>query len=314
MKPFVFEPRRPDVGERPILGAYHSRPAFNVPPGACDTHVHIFGPRDLYPLAKERTFAPGPASVDDLVALHTRIGIDRVVIVQASAQGTDNRCLVHALEDLTSRGRAARGVAVVAEGTSLSALRDLHLCGVRGLRVNLQSFSQTDGAVAASSMASAAGMAAEMGWHVQTYTTLQVVAAVADTIRRLPVPLVVDHFGLADPAAGPHQPGFQELLALLREGRVYVKLSAPYRIVDRHDGSDGLALVRALVEANLDRLLWGTDWPHTGPWPGKPRERERAEPFHPVDDGAQLELLARWTSAQERQRILADNAAALYGF
>src|SRR6187402_3770999 len=131
MKPYVYEPQTPIGAEVAILGAYHQRPAFDVPPGACDCHVHIFGPRDLYPLAEERTFAPGLASVDDVMAMHDQIGIERLVIVQASVQGTDNRCLAHAIEDLAAHGRAARGVAVVADGTPLSTLRDLHLSGIR---------------------------------------------------------------------------------------------------------------------------------------------------------------------------------------
>lgn len=314
MKPYVYELQTPIGAKAAVLGVHHQRPAFDVPTDACDCHVHIFGPRDLYPLAKERTFAPGLAGVDDVLAMHDRIGIDRLVIVQASVQGTDNRCLLDAIEDLTARGRAARGVAVVADGTALSTLRSLHASGIRGLRVNLHSFNQRDTVFAASSMIAAANMAAEMGWHVQTYTTLRVIAAISDTIRRLPVPVVVDHFGLADAAAGLDQPGLGELLALLREGKVYLKLSAPYRILDRHDGTDGRDLVRAMVDANLDRLLWGTDWPHTGPWPGKDRETGGIEPFHPIDNGAQLNLLAAWTTAQERQRILVDNAARLYGF
>jgi predicted TIM-barrel fold metal-dependent hydrolase len=314
MKPYVFKPRVPSDGEAAILGAYHGRPAFDVPAGSCDCHVHIFGPRTLYPLANERTFVPGLASVDDVLALHQRIGIERVVIVQASVHGTDNRCLVDSIADLTARGRQARGIAVVAEGTSLATLRDLHLSGVRGLRVNLHSFSQTNEDVATAALVAAASMAAQVGWHVQIYTTLRVIQAISDTIGRLPVLLVIDHFGLADPSAKPDQPGLRELLALLSQGKVYVKLSAPYRILDTLDGTDGRALVRSLVDANPDQLLWGSDWPHTGPWPGRTRERDGVEPFHPVDNGAQLDLLAGWTTPEERQRILVTNAARLYDF
>ena len=314
MKPYVYKTGRSRGGEAAILGAYHGRPTFEMPVGSCDCHVHVFGPRDLYPLAEERTFAPGLASVDDLIAMHECIGIDRVVVVQASVQGTDNRCLTHAIADLNARGHAARGVAVVPANANLADLTDLHAAGVRGLRVNLQSFNQTDSAVAAASTMAAAHMAAELDWHVQTYTTLRVISEISDAIRRLPVPLVIDHFALADASAGLEQPGLHTLLSLLQEGRVYVKLSAPYRILYSHDETGGRTLARALVDANVDRLLWGTDWPHTGPWPGTPRERIGVEPFHPVDNGAQLDLLGAWTTAAERQRILVDNAARLYGF
>jgi predicted TIM-barrel fold metal-dependent hydrolase len=314
MKPFTYLPGRPDAGEAPILRVFHGRPRTRLPAGACDSHVHVFGPRDRYPLADDRTFAPGIASLTDLVALHERIGVERTVIVQASPQGSDNRCVLEAVAAMRGRGRDARAVVVIPEGTSDRVLEDLHGAGVRGLRVNLQSYGKTDPAVASRGLQVAAAMAVRMGWHIQVYTSLAVVSAVRDAIRDLPVPLVIDHFALADASAGVSQAGFTDLLALLREGKVYVKLSAPYRVIDRVDGSDALPIVRALVEANVHRMLWGTDWPHTGPWPGLSRDREGEEPFHPVDDGAMLDMFFSWTTHDEQQRILVDNPAQLYGF
>lgn len=314
MKPYVHTVREPKAGEAPVLGVYHGVPGFEVPAGACDCHLHVFGPPERYPLAEDRTFAPALASVEDVVAMHDRIGIQRMVIVQASPQGTDNACVLDALAQLQGMGREARAVAVVAEGTPAAALQALHEAGVRGLRVNLQSYGTSDPATAERRLHAAASAAAEMGWHVQTYTTLAVLQALRGAIERMPVPLVVDHFGLADPALGLSQPGLGDLLALVGAGQVYVKLSAPYRIVDRPDGRDAQPLVRALIDANPDRMLWGTDWPHTGPWPGMRRDRDVPAPFHPVDDGAQLDLLGGWTSAYERKRILVDNPARLYQF
>jgi predicted TIM-barrel fold metal-dependent hydrolase len=314
MKPYNHRVRPAAPGDKAVLGVFHGRPDFRVPEGACDCHVHIFGPRERYPLAANRTFAPGLASVDDVIAVHDRIGISRLVIVQASPQGFDNSCVLDSLRQLHGTGRQARAVAVIREGTPSSELQALHRAGVRGLRVNLQSYGRTDPESAGQGIRSAAALAADMGWHVQTYTTLPVIAALRETIRELPVPLVVDHFGLADPAAGEHQAGLRDLLALVRDGHVYVKLSAPYRIVDTTDGQDGRWLARALIDANPDRMLWGTDWPHTGAWPGLPRERDGTEPFHPVDDGAQMDIFGRWTDTAERQRILVDNPSRLYGF
>jgi len=313
-KPYTYQATAGAPTDEAVLGAYHSAPGFAVPDGACDCHVHVFGPREKYPLANDRTFAPGIASLDDVLAMHQRLGITRVVIVQASPQGFDNACMEDALQELQRRGRQARGVAVVRPDTGRDVLEGLHAKGVRGLRVNLQSYGQTDPAVAAARLSAAAALAAQLGWHIQTYTTLEVIAALAEHIRRLPTPLVVDHFGLADPARGLDQHGLPELLALVRQGKVYVKLSAPYRFISRLDGEDMGPVTRALIDAHPERMLWGTDWPHTGPWPGRAREREGAEPFHPVDDGLQLRILARHTSAEERQRILVDNPRRLYAF
>ncbi|GAB2915594.1 amidohydrolase family protein [Paralcaligenes ginsengisoli] len=314
MKHFVFEPLAPEFEEQSIAGGNHSQPKFSVPSNACDCHVHIFGPRERYPLADDRTFAPGIASVDDVLAMHDRLGVSRMVIVQASPQGTDNSCVIDSLKQLEALGRQARAVAVVASEAGRSVLDELHAAGVRGLRVNLQSYGQTNPGVAAERITAAAALAAPMGWHIQTYTTLALIAQIKDTIGKLPVPLVVDHFGLVDPAAGLGQPGFATLITLVRQGKVYVKLSAPYRIIERADGRDLESIARTLIDANLGQMLWGTDWPHTGPWPGVPRDRDGAEPFHPVNDGAQFDIFGNWTTPQERQQILVHNPAKLYDF
>lgn len=298
----------------PVLGVTHGNPGFAVPPGACDCHVHIFGPPARYPLIPERTYMPDLASVTDLAGLQDALCLSRVVIVQASPQGTNNACLTDALHDLRKLGRAARGVAVVDDAARDEELHALHEAGVRGLRVNLQSFGLSDPKAAAAQLTATAKRAAWLGWHVQVYTNLSMIAQLQDTIAALPVPLVVDHFGLATAAQGVGQAGFGALLDLVRAGNVYVKLSAPYRITSLPDGSDGEIIVRPLIDANPARMLWGTDWPHTGAWPGVPRKRDTPEPFHPIDDGQQLGLFGSWTSEEERQAILVDNPARLYGF
>ena len=82
--------------QQPVLGVTHTRPAFPVPPGACDSHVHIFAPPRKYPFIPGRTYMPGEARVQDLAALQDTLGLSRVVIIQASPQGTDNRLsLIH---------------------------------------------------------------------------------------------------------------------------------------------------------------------------------------------------------------------------
>jgi predicted TIM-barrel fold metal-dependent hydrolase len=257
---------------------------------------------------------PHPVTVEDLVQFHDELGIDRAVIVQASPQGTDNTCLTDTLDVLRAMGREARGVAVVKEETDERELLQLHEAGVRGLRVNLQTFGISTPETAAQRLRSTARMAAFMGWHVQIYTQLTVVSALAETIASLDVPVVVDHYGLAHSAHGVEQQGFSALLNLLDGGNVYVKLSAPYRIIDHPLGDDGRAIARALIERNIDRMLWGTDWPHTNPPPGVPRPRHHPEALKLVDDGHQLNIFARWTSAEERQKIMVDNAARLYEF
>lgn len=148
--------------------------------------------------------------------------------------------------------------------------------------------------------------------HVQTYTNLGILAALHDLILQLPTALVVDHFGRPQAARGVAQPGFEQLLALLRSGKIYVKISAAYRISQQPDYADVGPIARAMIAANPDRIVWGTDWPHPG---AAKRDPAVIEPFRPEDDGAALNRLAGWTKTRtELQKILVDNPAGLYQF
>lgn len=302
----------PAVAARPVLGVAHREPDFEVPAGACDCHVHVFGPFDRFPLAADRLYRPGPAVLADLMAHQRALGLDRVVIVQPSPYGADNACLLDALHHLGGRGR---GVAVVAADAPTTTLRDLHEAGIRGLRINLETAGLTDPQAARRHLERAAAQAAPFGWHVQVYADPGVIAALHDVIRALPVPVVLDHFARIDPAKGWEQPGVAALLSLMRAGKAYVKLSAPRRISRRPDHADAGEIARRLAEFHPDRLLWGSDWPHPGAWPGVPRDPSRVERFHPDDDGLALNRLDAWIgSADGMRRILVENPALLYGF
>jgi predicted TIM-barrel fold metal-dependent hydrolase len=285
-----------------------------MPARACDCHVHVFGPFDRFPLWAGRAYTPGAASIDDLIALHQGLGIGRVVVVQASPQGSDNRCTVDALQRMNAMGHGARGVAVIDEHTSDSDLHAMHAAGVRGVRVNLESAGLHDPQVARRLMQAAAERVAPLGWHVQTYTTLDVIASMHDSLMALPTPVVIDHFGRATAALGVAQEGFAALVSLVESGQAWVKLSAAHRISDLPDCDDARAIAQALISANPSRMLWGTDWPHPGAWPGVPRQREAREPFHPINNARALQRLSEWTTADQWARILVDNPARLYGF
>ena len=292
-----------------ILGVTHTTPNFAVPSGACDCHVHIFGPDARFPLSPKRLYTPGPASIEDLLAMHQALHIDRVVVVHPSAYGLDNSCTIDAVRKLGDR---ARCVAVIDEATTDAMLADMHAAGVRGVRVNLESYGENDPAVARRYLTWAAKRVAPLGWHVQTYTNIAILAALQDTILALLTTLVVDHFGRAQASGGTDQPGFEQLLELLRSGKVYVKISAPYRISQQPHYADAAPFARAMIAANPDRIVWGSDWPHPG---ATRRDPAVIEPFRPEDNGAALNRLAEWTtSAAELRKILVDNPARLYQF
>jgi len=287
-------------------------PSFDLPPGACDCHTHVFGDPRAFPFAAKRTYTPPEASETELLALLDALHLERVVIVQPSVYGTDNRCTVEGMRRL---GERARGVAVIDERTSETDLDALARAGVRGVRVNLETSGDTDAAAAAARLGATARRIAPRGWHVQVYTRLSVIGALADTIAALPVPLVVDHFGSARGELGPAQPGFDALLALVRGGNVYVKLSGSYRCsTSAPEYPDMAALARALIEAGPDRMVWGSDWPHPAHGPAG-RPVEDVTPFYVIDDGALLNQLPVWApDAAVRRKILVDNPARLYGF
>jgi predicted TIM-barrel fold metal-dependent hydrolase len=298
--------------EKPVLGASHTRPNFDVPAGACDCHTHVFGSQDKYPLSPRRLYRPGLATLDHLLDLQRALHLQRVVIVQPSCYGTDNSCTLDAVRELGGRGRA---VAVIDRNTSDKELRDMHAGGVRGVRVNLQTEGLHDPAEAGRMLHDAAAGVAPLGWHVQTYTNLAVIAALHNAIMSLPTHLVIDHFGLVKAAEGPQQPGFERLLDLLRSGKVYIKVSAAHRMSNAPDYADAAAIARALIDANPDRVVWGSDWPHPGVKHGAERNPDVIEPFRAEDDGRALNRLAGWTkTATELRKILVDNPARLYGF
>ena len=295
-----------------ILGVEQTSPRTVAPPGSCDCHTHVFGPAATYPFSPNRTYTPGDAAVGDLRALHAMLGLERVVIVHPSPYGTDNSCSVDAIQTLGDR---ARGVAVLDEATPFESLRALHDGGMRGARVNLETYGTVDPAEAWRKLQATAELVAPLGWHVQIYAGIAVIEAIGDRLLDLPTPLVIDHFGRLSAARGVGQPGLDRLKRLLESGRVYLKLSGAHRISDVPGYADVAPLARALIAANPDRLVWGTDWPHPGARTGGVRTLDMIEPFHPQDDGAALDRLGNWAGDDETlRRILVDNPVRLYDF
>lgn len=297
-----------------VNGVRHSTPRFRPPPGATDCHVHVFGPASRFPWSPGRTYTPPDATIDSLRTLLGGLGLSRVVVVHPSPYGSDNSC---SLDAIATFGDAARGVAVIdpAKITD-SELEALHRGGMRGARANLSTAGVVDPAAAWSSLSALADRIAPLGWHLQTFTQLSVIDALAERLRTLPVPLVVDHFGGAKADLGVAQPGFDALLRLVADGRAYVKLSAAYRVSQLADAADVAPLARALIAANPERMLWGSDWPHPGGARRTGASRDEIEPFHVVDDGAALDRLADWGDRDDAilDAILAVNPARLYGY
>lgn len=284
---------------------------FDVPRDACDCHTHVFDPQ-RFPFAADRAYTPQPASITDLRTIHRALRIDKMIVVQPSVYATDNSCTLDAVENL---GHGARGIAVIDDKISEAQLDQLHRNGIRGVRINLETNGETDAALARQRFkATVDRIKGPRGWHVQIYTRPSVIEALKSDVVASPVRVCFDHFGGAQAALGVHQPGFRALLDLVRSGKAYVKLSAPYRSSTlAPDYPDVTPLAKALVAANPARILWGSDWPHPQQIPG--RSAKEISPPYPVGDGHLLNLLGKWVpDASRRKAILVDNPAKLYGF
>jgi len=287
--------------------------AFDVPPGACDCHTHIFGDPRRFPFTAGRVYTPEPASIDEMRRLHRALRTSRVVIVQPSVYGSDNRCTLDAVSQL---GPDARGIAVIDDHTSDAALDEMGRAGMRGIRLNLETAGQTDPAVGRRRLQAAIGRIKGRNWNIQIYTRLPVIDGLADQVAKSPVPIVFDHFGGALASLGIRQPGFDALLSLVRSGHAYVKVSGSYRSsTEAPDYRDVLPLASALIEANPRRVLWGTDWPHPDSSRTPGRQATDLAPLLHIDDGRVFNQLAVWVpDPAQRKIILVDNPARLYGF
>ncbi len=275
-------------------------PQLTCPPKACDTHLHIYGPQEKYPVRQAGAFPPPPnAGTADYQAVQERLGLERLVIVQPAAYGTDNRCTLDAMRTF---GERARAVAVIDRDAGNGELLQLTEAGVRGLRF----FMLPGGVYEWTDLQPLAARVAAFGWHIQLQMDGRLLHERFDLLSQLPCPLVIDHVGkFLEPVDTDH-PGFRALLRLTAGGNCWVKLSAPYETSKAgppHYPDVG-RLAKALVRAAPERLVWASNWPH-------PSIRDGQYP----DDAALLDTLLDWApDDRTRRRILVDNPAELYGF
>jgi len=280
---------------------------FTVPAGACDCHTHIHGDPEKYPWFAGRVYTPEMALPAEMAAVHKALHMQRVVIVTPSVYGTDNSA---SLWGMKARGADARGVAVIDNRTTESELDTMGQLGMRGIRLNLATGGTNDPSVGRQRLQAALERMKRRNWHVQLNTSQAMIAAMKDLIAAAPVPVVFDHFGGARPELGVQQPGFSDMADLVRSGKAYVKISVSAG--PRPDYSGFMPLAKALIAANADRILWGTNWPHPNSAGGS---TTRVSPLFQVDNGLVLNQLPLWApDAATRKKILVDNPAKLYAF
>ncbi|MES2187105.1 MAG: amidohydrolase family protein [Pseudomonadota bacterium] len=279
------------------------RPRHALPPGATDCHCHVFEDPQRYPLNAGRSYTPSLATLRQYLAMCDAVGLQRTVQVSASVYGFDNSLTLGVIAALGQH--RARGVAGIAADASSADLDRLHAGGIRGVRVStsVKGYGGTD------AIGVLAPRIQPLGWHLQVHVAgIGELVALEDTLLRAPVPLVFDHLGCVRGGEGVNHPGFQALLRILRQREdCWCKLSSWYRRSDLGppDYPDMGPLVKALVAARPDRLLFGTNWPHPGLF----------APETIPNDGRLVEQFCQWVpDVVVRKRILVDNPAQLYGF
>ena len=274
----------------------------------CDTHVHVIGPREKFPMVQNRHYTPGLASVQDLQGHLSRQGLGRAVIVQPSVYGTDNSCLLAAI---AAMGQQARGIAVLDPQISASELQALDAQGIRGIRLNLESSGNQSIDQLTEALTTWAPRLESLGWHIQVYAPYSVTSACAPFIKTLPVPVVLDHFALW-PANQIATPDTRVLLKLLASGHIYIKLSASYRLPG-FENKKLKELAHHLLQVRPDRLLWASDWPHTNREPGV--DALNVSRYRNIEVNSLLAERLNWLVNISNQKIvLIENPKALYRF
>ncbi len=280
--PFHPDPKKPDI---------------KLPEGACDSHCHVFGPGDIFPFSPKSSYVPVDAPKELLFQRHRHLGIDRAVIVQASCHGTDNTAMLDALR---TAGDSYRGIAIVAPEITEAELADMHDAGVRGVRFNfvkrLKARQPVD--VRRSILRKMTGLP----WHVVVYFEPADFPEIRDSLKEIPVPVVIDHMGCVPGGAGVNSPEFEDLAQLMEDDRFWVKVSCPERfskIGPPYSDTDDVA--KELIRVAPNRVLWGTDWPH-------PNMKKEAP-----DDGFLVDRLATICPDKDAlRRLLIENPDRLY--
>lgn len=286
---------------------------------------------ESFPYSASRHLTPPPATIAAFDKFKRGLGITKSVLTHGLSYGDDCTSLKAFVPQLGEQNTRAIGV-IDPERISDGELLAMHDSGVRGIRVNLYQYKAMEDV----ELQKAALLA-----HLQRVTSLLLPWSLTMTTTRTDfwdvlepfvrnvmakqhINLVTDHFALLkapsmlsaeyrdDPAK---QPGFEAIMRLVRDGHLWVKLSAPYRISDeKPDYSDVKFLVRAFMDANKHQVLWGSDWPHTPRMKVRTHEAAMKEtPYLEVDDAAWLRSLKSWLSDEEWDLLMMQNPSRLFG-
>lgn len=264
-----------------------------------DCHAHLFGPYAQFALAPKRSYTPPEAPLAHYLAQLSQLGMTHGVLVHPSAYADDHSLLFHALDAAPQ----LRGVVVARTGGVHGRFAGYRARGVRAARFSARSVQGGNfaGSAGLDDLRALAPALADAGLHAELWTDTQALPDLVNTLKALPVPVVIDHMGGFDPSAGVDAPGFRALLSLLETGSVWVKLCVYRNYLGQGDPHDSAPFHKLMVQAHPERLVWGSDWPHLRVEPAPDTASLLALLAHGLDDEAVL------------ARVLCSNPAALYG-
>ena len=278
------------------------KPDITLPKGSIDTHVHIF--ESQFPLFEGRGYNPPNSTLEDLIHLHTTLGVDRVVFTQPSVYGVDNSAILKGMNVLNEKvANKARGVCAIKMDASEASLQELHDQGIRGVRLNLDNKGGMP--LELTEISKLEDKIKGFGWHLEYLFPGKDIVELEPVLSNASVPVSIGHFAYQPATSGINADGFKTLLRLLKDGNTWIKISGANRVseTDLPPYDDVLPMARALVEANPDNVMWGTDWPHPNKYEVNP------------NDGDLVNWFGEWiTDDAMRARIMVDNSEAFYDF
>ncbi len=278
------------------------KPNITLPKGSIDTHVHVFDTQ--YTLSPDRGYTPPNSPLSELKKLHDILGVDRVVFTQPSIYGVDNSAILDGMNALNAETpNRARGVCAMTMDFTDEQLADLDAQGIRGVRLNIDNKGGMP--LELDAIPELEARIKPFNWHIEWLFPGKDIVSLMPVFEKMTTRMSIGHFAYQPATAGVEAEGFQALLKLMRDGNTWIKISGANRVsaTDLPPYDDCQPMARALIEANADHVMWGTDWPHPNKYEVNPNDADPVEAF------------GQWVPDEAmRQRIMVDNPAKFYGF
>jgi predicted TIM-barrel fold metal-dependent hydrolase len=277
------------------------KPRVPVPPGSWDSHFHVFGPPDRFPYAESRRYTPPAAPIEHWLSVMSALGIERGFLVTPSVHDLDPAVTLDAIARADGR---IKGMIRANSTMTRDDVKRYHSAGIRGLRFPFAAAVRR--AFDEGEFRANIALIEPLAWIAEFQVDGDSLERHAELIGNVPLPTIIDEFAGIEPKKGLDQPAFRTLLDLLGKPNVWLKLICP----DRHlalgsSYEDVVAMSRAVIAKAPDRIIWGSDWPHS--WVFRANEIP--------NDGDLIDMLLDFAPDEAvRTKILAENPTRLFDF